>query len=179
MYMDTYEKYKNARNLAWNILIKYNLYSFPIDIIELANKLNIQIYKVNNLPNDIYAFNTIKTNKKIICYKDSGNIDTNRFTIAHELGHILLNHSNKTKEYKEEQANIFASRLLCPLCIIKHYNFDSIADISEFFGISEESAEIRLNRFNTIATRNKFLSNSLERNYYYNYCKKNNTKPKF
>lgn len=177
MYMDTYEKYKDARNLAWNILINYKLYSFPIDIIKLAKQLNIQVYKTNDLPNDIYAFNATKNKKKIICYKDSGNLNTNRFTIAHEIGHILLKHNNNIKIYKEEQANIFASRLLSPLCIIKHYNFTKTTEISKFFGLSEESAEIRLNRFKTIVTRNKFLSNELEKEYYNNYCNFKNIKP--
>lgn len=177
MYMDTYEKYKDARNLAWNILLKYNLYSFPIDATKLANKLNIEIYETKDLPNDIYAFNTTKNNKKIICYKDSGNININRFTIAHELGHILLNHDNNIKEYKEEQANIFASRLLCPLCLIAHFNFNKIHQITEFFGISEEFATIRLNRFNLVSQRNKFLSNKLEKEYYYKYCKFNFLSP--
>lgn len=175
--MDTYEKYKNARNLAWNILLKYNLYSFPIDTTELANKLNIEIYETKDLPNDIYAFNTTKKSKKIICYKDSGSINTNRFTIAHEIGHILLEHDNNIKEYKEEQANIFASRLLCPLCLIAHFNFNKIHQITEFFGISEESAIIRLNRFNLVSQRKKFLSSPLESKYYFRFCKANGLSP--
>lgn len=176
--MDTYEKYKDARNLAWNILLKYDLYSFPIDTTKLANKLNIEIYETKDLPNDIYAFNTTKNRKKIICYKDSGNIDINRFTIAHELGHILLEHDNNIKEYKEEQANIFASRLLCPLCLIAHFNFNKIHQITEFFGISEESAIIRLNRFNLVSQRKKFLLNKLEKKYYSKFCQANKILPK-
>ena len=83
-------------------------------------------------------------------------IGRDRFTVAHELGHYLLHDDNnvtlarmeKNKKIEhfrdpEWQANTFAAELLVPLNLIDTQN---IYEIAENFGVSNQVAEIRLNK---------------------------------
>ena len=85
---DLYYAYKNARNLAWEILINQKLIKFPIDIKKVANNLGIIVIESKRLPHNLYAVSFTQNAQTIISYVSSGNINTDRFTIAHELGHI-------------------------------------------------------------------------------------------
>lgn len=75
-----------------------------------------------------------------------------RWTIAHELAHVVLGH--KGKQFRaapgtplrwpsgmEREANIFASEFLAPSHLIKGKTADKI---SRFFGISPQAASIRI-----------------------------------
>ncbi|AEY67518.1 ImmA/IrrE family metallo-endopeptidase [Clostridium sp. BNL1100] len=75
------------------------------------------------------------------------------FTIAHELGHILLDHLsipdilkiNEERELEDLEANEFAGKLLIPEKTLLHCNFVSIPAVAEFFNVSNTALWIRLN----------------------------------
>lgn len=54
----------------------------------------------------------------LVCYEDEGNPARRRFTLAHELGHIVLGHTDQGA-YEEEEANHFAMHLLCPRPVLR------------------------------------------------------------
>lgn len=163
-----YTNYKKVRDLALQILTQYRVTTFPVDIPDLAHKLNIQIHGVTYLPKNIYALSYNDNGATCIDFVSRNNVNADRFTLAHELGHILLDNFSKdgVNEYQEEQANMFAARLLAPMIIVREYDPRSAAELSDIFGISLESANIRFNRYLEIKKRNKFLINSLEKEYY-------------
>ena len=165
---DLYYAYKDARNLSWRILINQKLFEFPIDIKNVVKKLGFLVIEVDQLPHNLYAVSFAQNSQTVIAYVSSGNINTDRFTIAHELGHLLLRHKadKEYSEYQEEQANIFASRLLAPMIVINDLAPNSVEELANFFGISLESANIRYNRYLEIKQRDKFLTSTLEREYY-------------
>ena len=72
-----------------------------------------------------------------------------RFTIAHEIGHLLLEHTCNGREegtHNEQEANIFAAELLMPASAIKK-DFKitpNIEDLSKLYRVSAESLSIRL-----------------------------------
>ena len=106
-----------------------------------------------------------------------------RFTLAHELGHILLGHlfyeknglryTLKNREPSpidspvEHQANIFASRLLAPACILDALDIREPDALMTLCGLSRQSAEFRLERMRRLRTRKKnglrFKQHFLER----------------
>ncbi len=163
-----YNCYKDTRNLVWKILTKYNVVDFPVKIKALAQELGVNVNQVNRLPNNMYAVSYTHNDVTHIDYVSSGNINTDRFTVAHELGHLLLRHraDKAYSEYQEEQANIFASRLLAPMIIVREHDPNTPDDLARIFGISIESATIRYNRYIEIKQRNRFLTSPLEREYY-------------
>ena len=113
-----------------DILKKNRINSFPINLKKITASLKVQIKK-EKLENDISGFLYLKDNKSIIVVNDSHPEVRQRFTIAHELGHLLLNHNSdlfvdnenilyratqtKDANYKlEKEANKFAAELLMP-----------------------------------------------------------------
>ncbi len=80
-----------------------------------------------------------------------------RWTKAHELGHVLLGHlSDEAKERgnsdgffhwfhreAEDEADLFASLLLCPWALFRQLGIHSPADIMNVFGLSVEASNIR------------------------------------
>ena len=163
-----YNCYKDTRNLVWKILTKYNVVDFPVKIKAFAQELGVNVNQVNRLPNNMYAVSYTHNDVTHIDYVSSGNINTDRFTVAHELGHLLLRHraDKAYSEYQEEQANIFASRLLAPMIIVREHDPKTPEDLARIFGLSLESATIRYNRYLEVKYRNKFLTSELEREYY-------------
>ena len=184
--MDSYNNYKIARDKAWKNLIKYNVTSLPVDVFKMCRKAGVSVisYKSaidvikahqfeKHLDNDgftakidggyyIFYNDTITPKSRII------------FTIAHEMGHIALGHArtgvtiwNRGEQAEpapeETQANIFASRLLAPACVIKEMDIHTAEELQEITGLSYTAAKIRLERLNQLRARDKFYLSPLER----------------
>ncbi len=102
------------------------------DIFRLLEVSGIVVIELDEVPEsfDGVSFKTDKGTPVIIINKKFPN-DRKRFTLAHELGHILMHNSNDipTPEYrtdaiKENEANRFASEFLMPEKEIKNSLFD-------------------------------------------------------
>ena len=99
-----------------------------------------------------------------------------RFTCAHELGHIILGHVGRydlvCREPEpgdnpiEQAANVFASRLLAPACVLWGCGVQSAGDIERLCDISRAAAEFRWSRMQELYRRQRFLTSSLERAVY-------------
>lgn len=76
------------------------------------------------------------------------------FTIAHEIGHIALNHFELEDQYKDEytveledlEADEFAERLLMPEDLLLSCNYMSKAELAEHFMVTEQALLKRLNQ---------------------------------
>lgn len=114
-----YTKYQYSRNLAWEILLKERVRQLPVEIIPICKHMGIRVLRYSDMPtlrfNDGGAFAEIG-GKMYIFYDDTVSPERQRFTIAHELGHIIMQHSGA--EDNEAEANVFASRLLMPACVL-------------------------------------------------------------
>lgn len=86
-----------------------------------------------------------------------------RFTLAHEFGHILLFHLSDVYPVNyEQEAGMFAHRILMPLCVLKECKAFSAEKISKLCGTTVTASENRLKRLNKIMERNKFYLSPLE-----------------
>lgn len=148
-------KYKNAFKLSQEIHSKY-VHSYPVDILDvIKNFNNIEVFKTS----ECKVFSKIEEgmsfrcdDKYIIVYNDNKPPNRIKFTIAHELGHILLGHlDERNNQYsKEYEADTFASNLLAPPQMIDYAEatFDdfeySTVYIANLFCISEQCAKVRL-----------------------------------
>jgi Zn-dependent peptidase ImmA (M78 family) len=99
-------------------------------------------------------------NKHIIMYNDSPNIPIERkiFTLAHELGHITLEHmvalenleiynSSYCDKSLEREANYFSATTLLPVPILSYIKPQTVSSIQMIFGLSHEAAEISFNDY--------------------------------
>ena len=88
---------------------------------------------------------------KIIIFNDTHPKVRQRFTIAHEIGHIMLKHSVKDHIYNinsqdpiEIEANMFAVELLMPYKWFKSDNLLTVDQLSRKYWVSREAAGWRL-----------------------------------
>lgn len=161
-----YTRYKFSRNLAWEIIIKEHISELPIKVIPLCKRLGIKVIKYSEapgVPKEGDGFSTVVGKRAYIFYNDGVIPQRQRFTIAHEIGHILLKHNDIESEDREAEADVFASRLLMPACILKECNVKSSEDIMLLCDVSKAAAEIRLKRLKVLSERNKFYLHPLER----------------
>lgn len=174
-----YGFYKNIRNAAWQALIDFECKSLPISLSEICNKLDIVLLD-NATANELKPTENgvaIRQNGVwYIIFDDTDIRGKQRFTIAHELGHILLGHSMKNGYYTrrnnivkpkdETAADMFAARLLAPSCVLWGIRVTTAEQIAAICDISLTAAKIRAERLDLLRKRNKFLSSSKEREVY-------------
>lgn len=167
----TGKEYRNIQEWAWYVLIETNATKLPIDIIDICEQLNISIRCYNE--NHKFAkkfkngFSVINNGKKTIYInKEMHNKHRVRFTIAHELGHILLNHhqnkNNLSYNDLEIEANMFAIRVLAPLCVLHELKVQTESELRELCRISKKAGEIRFQRFQEKESLNKYYINPME-----------------
>lgn len=167
-----YQNYQSTRDLAWEILIQNNVCELPVKISTICRNMGVKLksyeqskvflkipfIREDYLKNDGFSlFNTI-------FYNQECNEGRQRFTVAHELLHILK-HERSTKNcepapqdsQKETEANIFASRLLAPACVLWALNIHTAEEISQLCNISLTSAKFRLERLNLLYEREKYF----------------------
>lgn len=174
-----YGVYKNARDGAWQCLLDYRIGTLPVPLNRIARNVGIKLVAnsaVNLLnPNERGYAENVK-GKWYIVYNDDDTVPAIRFTIAHELGHIFLGHDfdkgyTRTKRFAikpqtESEADVFASRLLCPAVVLWGLNLHTTDEIAAACNVSQATARIRADRMRELYQRGKFLTSSLERAVY-------------
>ena len=186
--------YKNSRDIAWQMLIKHKVTSLPVSVYKICEAEGIRVFTyregmqlIRSLDLENYAEkNDAFTVKGFIFYDDSTPPSRQRFSIAHEIGHRVLHGEDGITVYnremspnddpKEREANIFASRLLAPMCVLHFMGVNSPEEIAELCNISITAARYRYERLCLLRQRNKFLISPLERKVYKRfktYIKKN------
>ena len=133
--MEKKANFIKARNKASEILLlQDDSILFPIDVktIKIPNN-NIKFVSYKDYANSVNIDVNILTNngefKDAMIYRKDKNClilynneTSNKgrvlWTLAHEMGHLVLNHSDQN-EISEIEANTFASQLLLPQCVLK------------------------------------------------------------
>ncbi len=161
-----YEKYRKARNASWDILLDCKVESLPIDMKSILKQLNIGVLKYcdnldfirlngyDELVKKSDGFAVCIQGRYFIFYNDKCIPTRKRYILAHELGHIVLNHFSSEANHCENQANVFASRLLAPAFILHELKLFNIESIVEECRVSREFANIRLERILDLEERN-------------------------
>ena len=170
-----YKDYKNSRDLAWRILINEGITELPVKVGSLCRQMGIMV-QYYSPKDDNDGFCTIIRGQPWIFVSESCSVERQRFTAAHELGHILLGHVGKQglvnrepnpKDNPIEQAaNVFASRLLAPACVLWALDARTPEQIADLCQISHQAAAFRAERMALLYEREKFLSSPLERQVY-------------
>lgn len=179
-----YNYYKLARDKTWEVLLNCGIKKLPIDLgvvadfydlkIVLYSKTNItQLFKTDVKNGD--GFIVCNENKKQIFINDKiNNRNRRRFTLAHELGHGILNHDigkihyrnseiDNKNDIQEFQANVFARDLLMPATVLVALNIHTPDEIMKLCDISYQSACIRAERMEELYKRGMFNKHPLER----------------
>lgn len=133
---------------------KCDVKTFPIDCIKIITGLGIPLYKYSDLPETkinkcLQVSNDAFTLQGVIFYNDEfPNKERQRFTLMHEVGHIILKHEGDSSD-NEKEADLFASNILAPRSIIWHLHFNSVKDICTTFNVSCMAANRILKEYKT------------------------------
>ena len=172
-----YKNYQNSRNSTWHLLLDLDIKELPIKITDLCRRISIPV-KFADLGAEQDGYTVMINGQPIIVINSlkRDNTARMRFTVAHELGHIMLGHvgvyelvnrePSPEDDEIEQQANIFASRLLAPACVLWGCNVQSPEEIMQLCDISHQAAQFRFERMKALYERNKFLTSPLERQVY-------------
>lgn len=174
-----YGVYKTARDGAWQCLLDHRIGALPVPLNQITRNAGIKLVEnsaVNLLsPNERGYAENVK-GKWYIVFNDDDSLPAIRFTVAHELGHIFLGHDfdkgyTRTKRFAikpqtETEADVFASRLLCPAVVIWGLNLRTADEIASACNVSQAAARIRAERMKELYRRDKFLTSPLERAVY-------------
>lgn len=185
-----YENYKKSRNAAWEILLACRVDRLPVDLNVILRHLGVRIFAYSRSRELLEAAGLTETAKQVsgltffagaqpvILYNDAELPQRIRFTVAHELGHLVLGHvrpGEHTRQNREPQlgdspmeqaANRFAADLLAPACVLWGLDLHRAEDIARVCKISIQAARYRAERMEILYQRNKFLLHPLERAVY-------------
>ena len=177
--MQNYDIYKQARNTAWNFLIDNGVSELPVNLLSICKNNGYRVFldsKYIFLGSENRGATFIKNGQWHIILNASDSLPVQRYSLAHELGHIYLNHKLYDGKYgrsfgiqsilqapEEYQAERFAIDILAPACVLWGLGLHSAEDIAKICNISATSAQRRAERMEILYDRNMFLSHLLER----------------
>lgn len=167
-------------NLVLNLYSQLPRIKYPLDLNEVLSLIpncKLMSYQkfadINNCSvNDVITLcqsksgcthYDVETNRYLILVNlaETSNYGRRRWTIAHEIGHIVCGHHilsavDKIAENSfaqinnqdyEIEADYFAVTLLSPLPLFKAFEIQSARDIQNTFGLSAEASDIRLKEY--------------------------------
>ena len=173
MEFPVFPRYDRATRIAQEFLLRDNIISFPINpfiiiekhkwglitYAELAQKNCIHITRIVKAFQSEDGFTMYDGVNYTIAYNDTvrskGRI---KFTLMHEIGHIMLNHlvdyketilmrnslSDEKYNILEKETNAFARNILSPVILVDELRLKSKEDIVYYFNVSETAASTRL-----------------------------------
>lgn len=151
--------YGYDRMKATMLTMKLTEKDLPINPLMLVSeKYDVDIIYDNLEGEEGYTFYDPKRNRYRICIDNKYVKGRCNFTIAHEVGHIILGHfhnynldEKKTHALLDKHANAFASALLMPEHILTKFDYSSsIHSTAKIFGVSIEALTIRVNYINAV-----------------------------
>lgn len=170
-----YSDYKASRDLSWRVLLGEGVTELPVMVGDLCRNMGVRVQFYDPVDaND--GFSTVVNGRARIFVSKNCSAERQRFTAAHELGHILLGHVGQYQLVNREPspqdnpiehaANVFASRLLAPACVLWALDARTPEEISDLCKISLQAARFRAERMAILYERGKFLTSPLERRVY-------------
>jgi len=152
-------KKRVAKKLAEQLIKDCHIDTPPVlinTIVQHLHKtLGYQIYCRSSELSDKFSGQIAKSGKTVgIMYNKNHHQVRQRFTVAHEIGHLMLEHGIVISDYKEVidfktqspievEANIFGAELIMPGFILRKYlkkkYTESVKKLSEVFNVSEEA----------------------------------------
>lgn len=154
----TNQRYEQIKEIVADMYEDLGYTEIPINVFELCHKLNIKLIRYSSLSVDCSEYSrqfsddgfnlfNINTCQYQIYYNDRMPPERVTFTIMHEIGHIMLEHKEHSKE-NEQEANFYAKAALVPLGLILRLKLKTSYDIADTFGISIEFAQNIVSHFN-------------------------------
>lgn len=170
-----YKQYQKSRNLAWRVLLDCKIDKLPVRVSEICKAYGIKVVSFSAAAEFIKKRRLEERTENsdgftfcgTIFYNNQCSPEWQRFTVAHEMGHIFLhggfgfyNREPLADDNPlEMEANVFVSRLLGPACVLWKIGAETADRIARACDISVQSAQWRLKRLNILYEREKIFRN--------------------
>jgi Zn-dependent peptidase ImmA (M78 family) len=158
--------YAYARDMARKILKKHDIKNVPTDLKVIFERLGLEYVELDD-PDELDGAILEMDGMRVAMLNKAKPFVRARFTLAHELGHIFLNHDKRefydaevarefgedvpenAKPPKEQEADAFASELLIPVEQLKKYQGDlkSPDKMAGIFQVSKPAMAIAIANF--------------------------------
>lgn len=167
----------HIKHMTLKVFSFCDIKSFPIDCFTTINKYKLEARSYSSLDDELrnycllYSDDAFKY-KNLICYNDHMPVGRIRFSLMHELAHILLDHQGDHTPDQEQEANFFASNALAPRMAIHYAKCKNQNDVAKIFKITNEAARYafedyrRWHRWTTYHKMNPF--DKAMYSYFYN-----------
>ena len=143
------QRYEEIKRIVVRMFVKYGVSCVPINGFEIAHKMGIKIIPYSAiaaskrwllLKKSEDGFSVERTNGQwYIFYNDEKDYGRVNHTIMHEIGHIVLDHTEDS-ELAEKEVKFFAKYALAPPVLIHKLKLNNPESISQMFEISYEAA---------------------------------------
>lgn len=143
----------NILSCVYDVYARCGIRDFPINCFTVLNQYELNTTKYSELSRARKAAclrlsKDACTIEKTIYYEDGNIAERIRFSVMHELGHMLLSTQD------EDEADTFSSYILAPRIIIHRKGYRTCDDIHRAFGLSYSASNRALadyyNWFNKI-----------------------------
>ena len=144
-----YDRYEEIRSTVADLIEDWGISVYPFSVWELVRRMGIRTIRYSELPEwlrievELYwpdaitlyppDFNPAKT---VIFYNDRFDREHIRFTVAHELAHLVLMHPDTGEDVYEHEADIFANYLLAPSPLVMRDSMLDVDAIHDDFQVS-------------------------------------------
>ena len=150
-------EYERIEELVVKLYEEAGITEAPIDVFAVARKKNCLLKPFTHLKNvairEVYGlradgFSLYDPERQcfIIFYDNLQCKERQRFTIMHEIGHIMLGHKDES-DLANLMANYFAGYSLAPYPIMDLYRIEDCMQLAKFFGISRDCAQLCVKRY--------------------------------
>ncbi len=149
---------------ALSILQNYQIQELPFNPMAVARQMNVRVITYESFSKRFGlsqasivqryhkdGFTVTKANRYIVAYnQEITSVERQRWTITHELCHILLGHFTEEGQAEslsiknEREADCLTAQLLAPLPVLHFCSVTSSREISRLCGISLQAAANRL-----------------------------------
>lgn len=148
-------RFEYAKRVGRDFVKSLGLSSYPIDPIDIIYRMKWQ-YEIDDLHGEEgYTFYNPSNDQYMIVIDNSQQVSKQRckFTIAHEIGHILLCHyttfdmhamDDEAIGVLDVEANIVAGEILMPYLSIRKNEGRSISYLAHKYDVTNSAMETRL-----------------------------------
>jgi len=152
--------YRKATNMAYRVLCRLGISELPITIFPVINRfphLRLISYsqccerhgmswvELMGLNISDRGYICRKGKRAVIFYNDRINPEIIRFTLAHELGHYVLGHT-EDNSVTDREANCFARNFLCPVPATDCWKLKDVSECCDIFDITPPAAQVVLDK---------------------------------
>ena len=144
--------YEYIKDKTLEVYKRSGTISFPIDCFHTLHSLKIPYkpYSGQSAKKQAHCYmvsDDAFTLKGMIFYNDTSLIGRMRFSLMHELGHIILEHKEVPTQEMEKEANFFASQILAPRMVIHYARCKNETEVAKVFDITVECARYAFNDY--------------------------------